>query len=261
MKKILIYSTLFLSVIFCSKEKAISEYTKNSELIAQKESVKPEQKLEFYKQFAKNQLVDDMKNYFSYKNYPDELLRTFADTILTYDNSRRFYELSTVETINQLDKYLGDNSKNEEFTKHRISLLGDYPSVVKAVDGTEHTAFEVVPKEIFEIFFWGGGALTTQNYFKINGKSIENLQIIPTSDEFYNKVGKQIKSDQFDFYDGIGRSSTRIKKDNKDKYIVSSLIYINGQPSFHLEYTTKDFKNFVPLRTKLNDENSKWTNF
>lgn len=263
MKKTLILSALILSGIFSAQNKEFAKYTTNVELVKLKNTVSAKQKMEFYKQYAQNKLVEDMNRTFTYKKYSKNVLRKFADTILNYDSSRILNDQDKNESIKKLDHLIGLKNKKDEINENLSSLLGEFPAIVKPKDASEHTAYEVVPGEILKIIYWGGGNMTTEMYYQISKDHLKNINVIPENESFIKKVSKNLKNKEVSFYGSKGKSSTDILKDVKSNtYIINASLYLeddNFAPLYEVKYTTKDFKNFTPTKVRANDEKAKWT--
>lgn len=263
MKKTLILSALILSGIFSAQNKEFAKYATNVDLLKLKNSVSAEQKIEFYKQYAQNQLVEDMNKTFIYKKYSNTILRKFADTILNYDSSRRFNEQDENESIKNLDNLIGLKNKKDEISENLSSLLGEFPVIVKPKDASEHTAYEVVPGEILKIIYWGGGNMTTEMYYQISNNNLKTINVIPENENFLKKVSKSINNKKVGFYDSKGKSYTDILKDAKtNNYWITASLFLDDDsfvPLYEVKYTTKDFKSFTPTKVRANDKKAKWT--
>lgn len=263
MKKTFILSAVIISGIFCAQKHEFSAYSNNVELVKIKNSVKENQKAEFYKQYLKNQLTEDMKSTFIFKKYSDIVLNKFADTLLTYDSSTRYMDQDENISIKNLDNLIGSKNDAEKINENLTALLGDFPKIVKMQDATEHTAFETIPGDILEINYWGVGNMTSQIYYKISKNNLENISVIPEEDKnFLKKVKKNIGNKNITFFNSKGNSYSSVEKNPKDKfYLIGASLFLkedNFAPSYEIEYKTTDFKNFTPLRIKSSDENSKW---
>ena len=263
MKKTIILSALLICALFYAQNNEFAKYPTNIELLKAKNDVKPEQKKEFYAQYVKNELVQDMENTFTYKKYSKNFLRKFADTIMNYDSTSGKLDQTEQETIKKLDQLVILNNKSTEISENLTHLLGDFPSIVKSKDAFEHTVSEEVPGEILKIFYWGGGSMTSEYYYKVANENVENISFIPENESFYNILNKNIDNKKIDFYDDKLRSTTTISKNSKDEmYTIIAAIYLEEDhySTFaDIKYTTKDFKTCTPIAIKLFAENSNWT--
>lgn len=263
MKKTFILSAVIISGIFCAQKHEFSAYSKNVELVKIKNSIKENQKTEFYKQYLKNELTEDMKSTFIFKKYADIVLSKFADTLLTYDSSTKYLDQDENTSIKNLDNLIGSKNDAEKINENLTALLGDFPKIVKIQDATEHTAFEIIPGEILEIYYWGGGNMTSQIYYKVSNNDLKNINVIPEEDKnFLKKVKQNIGKKDVTFFSSKGNSYSSIEKNPKDKfYVIGASLFLeedNFAPFYEIEYKTTDFKNFIPLRIKSFEENSKW---
>lgn len=262
MKKTLILSALIFSGLFYAQNNEFAKYPTNTELLKVKNSGSAEQKNEFYKQYLQNQLVEDMNKTFSYKKYSNHVLRKFADTIMSFDSTQRFNEQDEQQSINNLDRLVVLKNKKEEISENLTSLLGSFPVVVKPKDASEHTAFEVIPGEIITMIYWGGGSATTQYYYKITDDNLENIDVFPKDESFLDRVSSKIGNKQLSFLSSNGKSDTDISKDVKNKnYIIYASLFLEDNsfaPMYEIQYTTKDFKNFVPTKVRVIEDKAKW---
>lgn len=262
MKKIIILFALMICAFSYAQNNEFAKYTTNIELSKVKNAVKPEQKKEFYAQYLKNELVQDMENTFTYKKYSKNFLRKFADTIMNYDSTSGRLDQTEQETIKKLDQLFTLNSKSNEISENLSSLLGSFPSIVKSKDATEHTVSEEVPGKILKLFYWGGGSMTSEYYYKVENDNLESISVIPENESFYKILNKNISNKNIDFYDHNGRSYTKISKiAKKHVYTIIASIYFeddNYSEFGKIKYTTNDFKTFTPIAIKQYTKSSRW---
>ena len=262
MKKTLILSALIFSGLFYAQNNEFAKYPTNTELLKVKNSVSAKQKIEFYKQYLQNQLVEDMNKTFSYKKYSNHVLRKFADTLMSYVSTQRFNEQDEQQSINNLDQLVALKNKTEEISENLTSLLGSFPVVVKPKDASEHTAFEVIPGEILKIKSWGGGNMIVERYYKISNDILKSISVIPQDESFLNKVSKKLQNKEVTFFSSKGNTYTNVSKDVKNNnYIIGSSLFLvedSFAPMYEIQYTTKDFENFVPTKVRSNEDKAKW---
>ena len=262
MKKTLLLTALISCGFLLAQSNRFGDYVLNSDLLKVKNSVEQSDKKQFYSQFVKNQLVEEMQKTFTYKKYSPDVLRKFADTIMSYDSMSRISENTEDKLINSLDQLVGVKNNEDKIQENLSYLLGEFPNVVKSADASEHTAYEVIPGEILKIIFWGGGNMTSEIYYKISKRDLENITVIPETPSFLNKVSKNLKNKEVSFFGSKDKSSSDITKDVKNNaYIIDASLYLvddNFAPLYEIQYTTKDFINFTPRKIKLNEERSKW---
>ena len=145
-----------------------------------------------------------------------------------------------------------------------------FPDVVAKhnVDGAPEI-YEIFPNDIIAFDMnTGMGAGRYAIVYKVIGNDINPISVYPIdySDENYivfkdfsTKISKYVKGEiTFD-----GRTGFDIKKDKSGEYLISTSMYSEEDPaccpSMGIEYKTKDFKTFVPLRIQKDLEKNKWT--
>lgn len=162
--------------------------------------------------------------------------------------------------IQKLDQQFATQETSEEF----MSLLENnsnlnigytnyfpYPSSELG----EGSSFESVPGEILTYATETGTADGRSfNSYRITDDKIIPINIYPANDNFYKKIAKYAKKG----WRMEGRAFYDITKNNNGEYVVSTMIYSEEDtaccPSFSVEYKSKDFKNFTPLRIAKNDD-------
>lgn len=136
--------------------------------------------------------------------------------------------------------------------------FANFPHPVSKHD-SEAQIYEVVPNDIIAFGVTSGSAAGTyEKYYKIDGESIIPISVYPYEDQnFDKKVSKYIKKG-FRFEERAGADIKKIG----DDYFLSTNLYneddANCCPSLLIEYKTKDFKTFIPLKIADNSENPKW---
>ena len=251
MKKILLLSGIIFSGILSAQNNRVS----------------------FYKEYLKKDLVKQMEKEFKYKKYPKSLLTALADTLVTNNaapcNIEGFnndYEdelkIKYVENLDELTKL---NTNKEEINNNLCGIFGGLPEIAKAgsEEGISENGFgEVIPNDLFLIRSWGGGNFVGSTYYRIiNGKIIP-VNIEPKED-FFKLINKKIKQNGYNTLRwGTGSMHAGVNKKLKDgSYLISGPLYTEDHSdAYELEYKTKDFKKFTPVRVR-HDENSKWITF
>ena len=125
----------------------------------------------------------------------------------------------------------------------------------------QHSAiYETVPGEILT-YVTENGVIQGRYYlsYKIYGDEIMGIPVLSAmeNENFVKKVSKYIKGN-WRYED---RTGYEIEKMKNGEYLISTSIYKEDDddaccPSMAIEYKTKDFKNFVPLR--ISKEENKW---
>lgn len=82
MKKLFLISSIILGGTLFAQNLNIAQNFSTSELEKIQNSISDTQKSDFYRQYFRAKIFEDMKNNFSYKKYSDEVLKKFADTVI-----------------------------------------------------------------------------------------------------------------------------------------------------------------------------------
>ncbi|MBV6881389.1 hypothetical protein NG800_015630 [Epilithonimonas ginsengisoli] len=165
--------------------------------------------------------------------------------------------------IKKLDEQFAKKNYDSEETKELLlkNFSPNYiyfPHPVSKHD-SEAQVYEVIENEILAFGVTSGYAAGTyENYYKIDGESIIPISVYPYEDQnFDKKVSKYVKKG-FRFEERAGADIKKIG----DDYFLSTNLYneddANCCPSLLIEYKTKDFKTFIPLKIADNSENPKW---
>lgn len=262
MKKILFFTAVLCSVFYLAQT---SKYTGNYSTKSLKEiqkKISQDEKHEFYKQYFRAFIVEEMKSKFTFKKYPDVIFRKFADSVI-YGNTSGSPE-DGLDIVKNIDKNFLIDSAN---TLDNYHLLADnsglfpgqrFPDV--SSEPNESSIFETLPGEILTYVTETGQAMG-RNYisFIMKGNNLQPINPYPNDSKFDEKISKYVKAGwRFEPRAGYG-----IEKNKLGDYIISTSLYTeddsNVAPSMSIEYKTKDFKNFIPLRIAKNDgENHVW---
>ena len=82
MKKLLMLSTIvFCGILFAQNLKFDKVYS-TQELLSKQSTISENEKRDFYKQYFKANLFENIKEKFTYKKYPENLLKKFTDSIV-----------------------------------------------------------------------------------------------------------------------------------------------------------------------------------
>lgn len=266
MKNFILLAAFIIGNTLYAQNDQFSRYTSNADLLKVKNNLNSnDQKKEFYKQYLRNRLVDDMNTNFVYKNYSKAVLRKFADTIISNSipcDLNEFSGTNETQFIANLDR-LTEQNNPEEFDHNLCGLLGNIPEVVNRDNESEHTAFEELPADILQINFWGGGNMTTQKFYKISGENLMPVNAVAENEGFLKKIGRYAPApDHFSFYNINGECYIGFERKLTDGYyVISGMLFLESEavnPLYVVEYKTKDFRNFIPVRIKENDEKAKW---
>ena len=233
-------------------------------------------KLDFYKDYLKTNLVKNMEKEFTYKMYSKSILNSLADSIVTNNYSPCVIEgfestddsIQQSKFINNLNALTETNLDQVLIDNNLCGLFGQTPYLSKygSEDGILENGFgEVIPNDIFLVRFNDGGSFTNDQYYKIESNKLINVQIEPTED-FFELVNKKIKSKPKSYFNNMRWTTGTlhggiVKKIDHENYLISSPIYNEDYTdAYDIEFKTKDFKKFVPVRVR-HDEQSKWINF
>lgn len=200
---------------------------------------------------------------------PDQLKKEYEELIAAekeqFENDPST-SIGLKRIIKKLDQQFATQETSEEFytllTQNFSSNTGfgnylPFPSN----EAGEASSYENVLGEILTYATETGSAESRSfKSYKITQDELIPINIDPTSgDSFYKKVAKYAKKG----WRTEARAFYEITKNNNGEYVVSTMIYAEEDfpccPSFSLEYKSKDFKNFTPLRfAKNEDEKLVW---
>ena len=121
MKKLLMLSTIvFCGILFAQNLKFDKVYS-TQELLSKRSTISENEKRDFYKQYFKANLFENIKEKFTYKKYPENLLKKFTDSIVkAHDFGDEFdvpFEKEKILTFEEFEK-----QKIEYVTKQKESL-------------------------------------------------------------------------------------------------------------------------------------------
>lgn len=133
-----------------------------------------------------------------------------------------------------------------------------FPTPVSKHD-SEMEIYEVIENDILAYGVSSGVAAGTyENYYKIVGETVVPISIFPYEDKNFDATVSKYAKKGFHFEP---HSGAEIKKINNEYYI-STWLYKDEDfmtyASLLIEYKTKDFKTFTPLKIADNSENPKW---
>lgn len=172
--------------------------------------------------------------------------------------------IGIAKIIKQIDQNFVNNLQNSEENYHLLAqnsgLLPGQTFPVATSDPEEAAIFETVPGEILT-YVTENGYAAGRHYasYRISQNNLIPINPYPYDDQnFEKKLSKYVKGNwRFE-----GRAGYGITKDKNGEYIISTDLYkeddANVYASMLVEYKTKDFKNFVPLRIAKNSEKAKW---
>lgn len=197
------------------------------------------------------------------KKSPEELKKEYTD-LVTSEKEQFENDPSTSmgrkKIILKLDQALHTDDYPEDFEyllqqnlNPQIGYSWYFPSV--SAEPNESSIYETIPGEILTYVTETGVAMGRHFMsYKINGTNINPINPYPTDDNFYNIVAKYAKKG----WRMEGRAFYDITKNKNGEYVIANMIYTeddaNCCPSYSLEYKTKDFKNFTPLRIAKNED-------
>ena len=139
MRKILLISSILIGGIFTAQNKKIDKIYSTKELILIQKSIPENEKKEFYTQFFKANLFENIKQKFSYKKYPENLLQKFTDSIMNYHH----YDASDFKTEEEKIMSFEEFEKNENDGEIRNKasmekLKKENPEMYKMMVGFEN---------------------------------------------------------------------------------------------------------------------------
>ena len=218
---------------------------------------------------------ENPKNYKLMSSILNNVSDKTSDVKKDYDQYKANYEYqknplnnpysqeSRKSIITKLNESFAKKNYNSEETEELLVKnfspnYNNFPYPVSIHD-SEAQIYEVVPNDIIAFGVTSGYAAGTyENYYKIDGESIIPISVYPYEDQnFDKKVSKYVKKG-FRFEERAGADIKKIG----DDYFLSTNLYneddANCCPSLLIEYKTKDFKTFIPLKIADNSENPKW---
>lgn len=196
-----------------------------------------------------------------------ETLKKEYDTKINIERENFENDPSTIEgrknLIKKIDQNFANKLQNSEETYQLLAqntglLPGQrFPDV--SSEPNESSVYETIPGEILT-YVTENGFGDGRHFFSYQIKKEDLIPInpIPYEDKnFEKKVSKYAKAN-WRFED---RTGYEIKKNKAGEYVISTSLFkdedANCCPSMAIEYKTKDFKNFIPLR--ISKEENKWT--
>ena len=244
-------------------QKYLTALKKKNDSIQKNEKISDERKkmeLETY-----NILSDAVKS----RNSID-IKKAYEDYV-KYTTERNNYnpETERKNIVKKLDSLFVLKQFNTEFTNQLLeknfnSQLGSiqyFPLPVSKHEN-EGEIYEMIPNDILAFEMGNGYAAGRYSIiYKINGEDLIPISEFPEYDKnFDNKLSKYVKSSwRFE-----PRSVPEIKKLKTGEYFIVTSLYSDEDgaccPSMLIEYKTKDFKKFIPLRISTDPENNKWRN-
>lgn len=153
---------------------------------------------------------------------------------------------------------LQDSDENYQLLSENIGLISGqtFPQVTSEPE--EGSMHETIPGEILT-YVTENGYAAGRHYvsYKIDKDKIIPINPIPYENkQFKSKVSKYVKG-EWRFEDRAGYD---IKKNKVGEYVITTSLYKEDDPdccpSMAIEFKTKDFKNFVPLRISKGE--NKW---
>lgn len=159
MKKLLMLSTIvFCGILFAQNLKFDKVYS-TQELLSKQSTISENEKRDFYKQYFKANLFENIKEKFTYKKYPENLLKKFTDSIVkAHDFGDEFdvpfekekiltfeeFEREEIDIRNQNQKFLEDlKKKNDDknlsdaIKKSRLEIYNTLSDAIKTRDSID----------------------------------------------------------------------------------------------------------------------------
>ena len=159
MKKLLMLSTIvFCGILFAQNLKFDKVYS-TQELLSKQSTISENEKRDFYKQYFKANLFENIKEKFTYKKYSENLLKKFTDSIVkSHDFGDEFdvpfekekiltfeeFEREEIDIRNQNQKFLEDlKKKNDDknlsdaIKKYRLEIYNTLSDAIKTRDSID----------------------------------------------------------------------------------------------------------------------------
>ena len=160
--------------------------------------------------------------------------------------------------------------KEFKYKKYSPEILKNFVNQISEIEQKPNVT-EFIPGEIIG---WNNdrSTATSEYIYKIQGNKLIEISTIPQNENFFVKINKYApKGKEFDIY----KWSTRVYEGNISKklpdgnYLMKIGLTLfekgknddfnNGTGEYEVEYKTKDFKNFTPLRLREKEnKNAKW---
>lgn len=158
---------------------------------------------------------------------------------------------------------LADIQQEFKYKKYSPEILKKFNTYL--LDNKYYTISEDIPGEIISYTYENenGSVSRISQSFKIIGKKLTPIKTDPRNENFeisknFDVLVAKYAGKNWRFEDRAGYS---IKKSRNGTYLISTNFYkdvdSNIAPSGYLEYTTKDFKSFIPYRISEDDKNWK----
>jgi len=171
--------------------------------------------------------------------------------------------LSTCAFAQNSDKFtLLDIQREFRHKKYSVEVLKKFNTYL--LDNKYYNISEEIPGEIISYTYENenGSISRVSQFFKINGEKLDPIKIDPRNEEFdintiFDEKVAKYAGKNWRFEDRAGYS---IKKFKNGIYFISTQFYreidSNIAPSGYLDYTTKDFKKFIPYR--ISEDGKNW---
>ena len=160
--------------------------------------------------------------------------------------------------------------KEFKFKKYSPKILTDFVDSISEIEQKPNVT-EFVPGEIIG---WNNdrSTYTSEYIYLIKGNKLNPISTIPENESFFKKINKYApKGKEFDIY----KWSTKVYEGKIEKKLADGNYMINigltlfekgknddsnnGIGEYEVEYKTKDFKTFIPLKLREKDKkNAKW---
>lgn len=204
------------------------------------------------------------------KNKTPEILKKEYLTKINIEKDNFENDPSTSRGLNKIivkiDQEFQNSKKSDDFQFLLESNLNSdlasgnsyFPSVTSNAE--ESAIYETIPGEILTYVTENGFAAGRHfSSYRITENNLVPINPIPYDDNIFDKkISKYIKGN-WRFED---RAGYEIKKQKNGEYLISTNLYLeddaNNYASKVIEYKTKNFKTFYPIRIGNNDENPKW---
>ncbi|EHM7980668.1 hypothetical protein MC916_002024 [Elizabethkingia anophelis] len=155
-------------------------------------------------------------------------------------------------------KNVKDYLRSKDYSKKVIKEL---KTILTQMEKDEIIINESIPKEIFNISQAGLFSTKTKNY-KILENNLVEINTLPNYEAFYEKIKNTVKNKNLEFPTNKINNRRIIRKDQSGNYLIYGIIELTSYEKinknsvsatmepYSLEYETKDFINYNPIRCK-----------
>ncbi|OJV48988.1 MAG: hypothetical protein BGO40_03550 [Chryseobacterium sp. 39-10] len=160
--------------------------------------------------------------------------------------------------------------KEFKYKKYSPQILENFVNQISEIE-QKPTITEFIPGEIIG---WNNDRSTgsTEEIFWIKNGKLNPISTVPENENFFKKINKYApKEKEFDIYKWSTKTyeGKILKKLTDGSFLINIGLTLfekgtnddfnNGIGEYEVEYKTKDFKNFIPLKLREKEKNNaKW---